>query len=551
MTGGKLLSGQQLQPEQTLVSVGGHARLHYQGDGNLVVYLDGVPVWASHTDGYGACSLKMRADGNLVVSDDCASGIASTQTPGHPGAMVQLQDDGNFVIYEDPNGPLAGTPIWASASGAFVHGHVEPEPGPTPGPTPTSLTVEANKRWFANAAGRFDYRELSLFALLSLWITDKKDEAIRVVDQALVERFNVARIIITLDGGYWTETAKQLTGRSLRCAPDMPDYEEGLVDIVRYLAGRGMYARIVMIGAVEPFGGIWYPDRRDVWVGTSVQTKGEAFQRRVCMLLKDEPNVLLEQSNEPLQIGLRHSASVQTRMALDLKRIAPNRLLNGGAVDGNSDQETDYCVRPYDFVDAHINRLMGVGGMEWVKRSGEYALIDQQDVEKEMPFVSGETVNFGDWRLDGNNADVERSPSVAFAYAACSRARKYNACFHHDRGLWGLPMEQASLDCARAFHAALDAFPMLDDNKWRGGWAPDQGNYWKRDIWPATDDTDVVDQHVTLGKGPWRAFGCGAYSMTIAEPQDWDWQANVTSEGVERLALCGDGVYGSAVYVRR
>jgi hypothetical protein len=47
--------------------------------------------------------------------------------------MVQLQDDGNFVIYESPNGPLAGRPIWASSTGAFVVGDVEPEPTPPPG----------------------------------------------------------------------------------------------------------------------------------------------------------------------------------------------------------------------------------------------------------------------------------------------------------------------------------------------------------------------------------------------------------------------------------
>jgi hypothetical protein len=128
MTDGKLLSGQQLRPEETLISVGGHAHLHYQGDGNLVVYLDNVPFWASHTDGHTAGSLKMRADGDLVISDASGNGIAHTKTAGHARAMVQLQDDGNFVIYEDPNGPLAGRPIWASSTGKFAIGDVAPEP---------------------------------------------------------------------------------------------------------------------------------------------------------------------------------------------------------------------------------------------------------------------------------------------------------------------------------------------------------------------------------------------------------------------------------------
>lgn len=540
MTDGKLFSGQQLLPEQTLVSVGGQARLHYQSDGNLVVYLNGTPFWASHTAGRSAGALTMQPDGNMVVTNAVGRPIGASGTAGHPGAMIQLQDDGNFVIYEDPNGPLAGTPIWASASDVF---HVPPV---EPVPVMPSLRVEANRRWFASDAGRFDFREASMFSLLALWISGRRAEAIRVIDQALDEGFNVMRVIITLDGTYWTDVARQLTGRSLRCAPDMPGYEEGLIDLVHYLAGRGAYVRIVMLGCVEPFGGIWYPDRRDVYVGTSVQTKGDAFQRRVALLLKDEPNVLFEQANEPDQIGLRHSAQALLAVAKDIKRIAPNRLLNGGAVDGAGDQNTAYLAAPYDFVDAHIERLMAVGGMEWVKRSGEYALIDQNV----MPFVSGEPVNFGDWRLDGRNSDVERSPSVAFAYAACSRARQYNACFHFDRGLWGLPMEESTLACARAFHAGLDAFPMLTSNKWRGHWGFEQGNYWERDIYPASEDHAIIEQHVKLGKGPWRVFGCGQYSMTIAEPKNWRWRDNVVVPDVRQVAICSDGVYNSAVYVR-
>lgn len=115
---GKLLSGQSLLPEQTLISPGGQAHLRYQGDGNLVVSLDGNPVWSTNTSGRSAGSLQMQLDGNLVLYD-AVSPIRSTRTGGHPGAMVQLQDDGNFVVYEDPNGSKAGTPLWASNSNPF------------------------------------------------------------------------------------------------------------------------------------------------------------------------------------------------------------------------------------------------------------------------------------------------------------------------------------------------------------------------------------------------------------------------------------------------
>ena len=132
MTDGKLLSGQSLQPEQTLVSVGGHARLHYQSDGNLVVYLDGVPCWVSHTEGRPAGGVSMQGDGNLVISDNLGP-LASTLTHGHPGAMVQLQDDGNFVVYEDPNGPLAGTPLWSSVASHLSFASRLPPPAPSVG----------------------------------------------------------------------------------------------------------------------------------------------------------------------------------------------------------------------------------------------------------------------------------------------------------------------------------------------------------------------------------------------------------------------------------
>lgn len=93
--------------------------MQYQGDGNLVIYHDGKPVWASQTTGTEPGYVEMQHDGNFVMYDGDGNPIRHTNTAGHPGAMIQLQDDGNFVMYEDPKGPHAGTPIWASASSAL------------------------------------------------------------------------------------------------------------------------------------------------------------------------------------------------------------------------------------------------------------------------------------------------------------------------------------------------------------------------------------------------------------------------------------------------
>jgi hypothetical protein len=122
----KMIAGESIVHGESLVSPGGHANLHCQHDGNLVVYLDGQPIWASGTaqdalqwfgkvlpDGAPRVILHMQPDGNLVLTQDGAP-VWATNTSGHAGAMVQLQDDGNFVIYEDPRGPLAGTPIYAT-----------------------------------------------------------------------------------------------------------------------------------------------------------------------------------------------------------------------------------------------------------------------------------------------------------------------------------------------------------------------------------------------------------------------------------------------------
>ena len=115
---GELRSGQSLGPDESLWSVGGHADLRYQSDGNVVSYLEHQPHWSSQTEGQSLGRLEMTTDGDLVLFN--AEGpIRWTRTKGHPGAMVQIQDDGNFVVYEDPNGPNKGKALWASATDPF------------------------------------------------------------------------------------------------------------------------------------------------------------------------------------------------------------------------------------------------------------------------------------------------------------------------------------------------------------------------------------------------------------------------------------------------
>lgn len=203
MTDGKLLSGESLKPEQTLVSVGGHARLHYQNDGNLVVYLDGTPVWASQTAGHSAGALTMQTDGNMVVTDAFGRAAAASGTHGHPGAMVQLQDDGNFVIYEDPSGPLAGTPIWASASDEFAVVPV-PQPEPVPlHPNPLVGRLRLNGQLFVDDAGPVNPCFAHAGDLFALFVRNQQ-RACKEMDDMTRAGYHGARVWTCLGGPYWT-----------------------------------------------------------------------------------------------------------------------------------------------------------------------------------------------------------------------------------------------------------------------------------------------------------------------------------------------------------
>jgi hypothetical protein len=82
--------------------------LAYQSDGNLVVYHDGQPAWASMVFAApGTC--QFQDDGNLVCYDASGRPYWHSGTHGHVGARLALQDDGNVVIYA-----ADGTPVWAT-----------------------------------------------------------------------------------------------------------------------------------------------------------------------------------------------------------------------------------------------------------------------------------------------------------------------------------------------------------------------------------------------------------------------------------------------------
>jgi len=101
-----------LRVGQELRSLNGRFILKMQEDGNVVLYDNdnGMPLWATNTNGSNANYLEMQGDGNLVLYT-VDGAIWSSQTASDQvtkNYTLLLQDDGNLVIYRDE------IPIWAT-----------------------------------------------------------------------------------------------------------------------------------------------------------------------------------------------------------------------------------------------------------------------------------------------------------------------------------------------------------------------------------------------------------------------------------------------------
>jgi hypothetical protein len=416
-----------------------------------------------------------------------------------------------------------------------------PAPGPSPGPAPiaggpASSRLHVSGRWFATATGLFDYREVSAFALYSLWLQKRRWELDAFLE-AMRPYATALRVLLTLDGDFWT-------GRGYRCAPDMPGFDDELRPFLAYAEARGFYVRLCLIGAIEPFGGVWHPDRRDDW-GDAQQRRALAYVQRTAAIVRDAPNVLLEIANEPLQIGMRSSFDDIKALGRAARQVAPHVLMNFAAVDGPNEGDTSFVDAPADFADTHLHRIGeyrggdGWDGWLWVKRSSEQPVLDND----RMPAISGEPKNFGSVGV-GGAGDVERSPAVAFAYGATSRLRRYLTNFHFDDGLWCRPPAAETIACLDGWTRGLNAIPLGAGGGWcngHHGCAP-----WRLEAFPTSDD---VRDH----RGPVRIFGRGGpggyLGASIREPRDWAYTRMLKDgrrvEVIDRVAF---GPWASAAY---
>lgn len=100
-----------LSTGQQLVSSSGQYRVIMQNDGNLVMYGNGIALWASNTNATNAI-LAMQGDGNLVIYDGTGRPIWASNTNGTgSGNFLGIQDDGNLVVYTSSD-----VPVWASGA---------------------------------------------------------------------------------------------------------------------------------------------------------------------------------------------------------------------------------------------------------------------------------------------------------------------------------------------------------------------------------------------------------------------------------------------------
>jgi uncharacterized protein YjbI with pentapeptide repeats len=113
----------------------GEYRLHWQGDGNLVVYGPGAgstgAVWAAGTNGTGE-DLCWQSDGNLVIYSSgnavWASDTADDQHGGEGGRLLTLSSNGSLQITDASGlaiwqqGPFFGTPVCTTLQGTNLSG---------------------------------------------------------------------------------------------------------------------------------------------------------------------------------------------------------------------------------------------------------------------------------------------------------------------------------------------------------------------------------------------------------------------------------------------
>jgi hypothetical protein len=97
-----------LYPGQEIRSCIGLQNFINQTDGNVVLYNQGTPLWASGTAGRPQGRLIMQSDGNLVLYSLSGQPLWATGTAGHPHASLFVDDDCTTTVH------INFTPYWST-----------------------------------------------------------------------------------------------------------------------------------------------------------------------------------------------------------------------------------------------------------------------------------------------------------------------------------------------------------------------------------------------------------------------------------------------------
>jgi hypothetical protein len=535
-----------------MISLKTHDGLHYlcaEPDGRVVADRTAVGEWEQWTvvtvrpgviglrSAHGRF-LSAQPDGSVVADREHLNGWEEWNAALTPDGGVGLKGaHGWYLVAEEGGGGEVranrdGLGPWETFTPSDPLGASVPPAGPL-----LPLRVEAGNRYFESDHGRYDWREITAFALLAYYQHGRADEARQWMQAARTLGFTQGRVLATYTIG------ADVIGHA---GPDQPGYWEAVAALCADARALGFRLRWTIFGALEPFGAVWVHSR-PLYFG-DVQRRGDAFAMEfVERVIGPFPECVFELANEPVNIGFNTLGAALVSLGRRLRDKFPSMVLAFGDVNGMT--LADAFDAAFSHVDSHVDRNPEMRFMHAHKRLGEMDFRDNQP--RPMPASSGEPYNAGAPRRDGLVGGSQGAcpyPVTAFAHAAMCRVRQILPTFHMDEGLYCTPLQPETVACAQAFQAALDAIPMPDGRRWRGQHGLGAGDYW-RDVWPNTDDLRDVERHVRDGRGPWRANGIGPWSVVFPEPLGWDYQAN-TDAPAERIAYMADDAWGVGIYRR-
>jgi hypothetical protein len=297
--------------------------------------------------------------------------------------------------------------------------------GPTHAGRPAPETcgrIRAEGRTLVCADGSlFRWRGVTAFRLADLIADGREAEAVRYLDWAQRNGFNVVRVLATLC-----------------CWFDLPPEagQKALPKLLALAKARGSYVQIVALAGTAPH-------ERSIDI--------EAQVRAVGAIAAAHDNAIVEIANEPAHDTqdqrLDDSAYVDK-----LATLVPAAVLTIGGSAGFDDAVTPPLG---DLVTRHLSRLDDMWEMmERVRR------LDHVAQATGRPVLSGEPFGAGEKRIPGTR---ETDPDLFFTYGALCRVFELSCNFHLEAGLHAVqpgPIQQAA---AEAFIAGTNAVP--DD--WR------------------------------------------------------------------------------------